>query len=78
MFPEGRLEDEMNWFSKNQIEFIFCCDANFGMFPRDPDIARMTGIVKQKTGYPHALSVQNTKNSTDRSYETQKFFVTMD
>ena len=72
MFPEGRLEDEMNWFSKNQIEFIFCCDANFGMFPRDPDIARMTGIVKQKTGYPHALSVQNTKNSTDRSYETQK------
>jgi hypothetical protein len=42
------------------------------MFPRDPSIARMTGQIKQKTGYPHALSVQNTKNSTERSYETQK------
>ncbi|MCP9882397.1 hypothetical protein KBY65_07875 [Cyanobium sp. Alchichica 3B3-8F6] len=72
MFDYGRLEEEMNWFSSNKIEYIFCCDANFGMFPRDPEIAKMVGEVKKRTGYPHALSVQNTKNSTERSYLTQK------
>jgi len=72
MFDYNRLEEEMYWFSRNNIEYIFCCDANFGMFPRDPEIAKMVGEVKKKTGYPHALSVQNTKNSTERSYLTQK------
>ena len=72
MFPTDRLTEEMMWFSSNKIEYIFCCDANFGMFPRDPDIAKMTGEIKQKSGFPQALSVQNTKNSTERSYLTQK------
>jgi radical SAM superfamily enzyme YgiQ (UPF0313 family) len=72
LFDYERLEKEMLWFSENKVEYIFCCDANFGLFPRDPDIARMVGEIKKRTGYPHALSVQNTKNSTERSYETQK------
>ena len=72
IFPESRLTEEMEWFSHNSIEYIFCCDANFGMFTRDPKIALMTGQIKERTGFPHALSVQNTKNSTERSYETQK------
>jgi len=72
LFDYDRLEKEMNWFSNKKVEYIFCCDANFGLFPRDPDIARMVGEIKRRTGYPHALSVQNTKNSTERSYLTQK------
>ena len=72
VFPEGRLKEEMEWFSHHSIEYIFCCDANFGMFKRDPKLAKMVGEIKKKTGFPHALSVQNTKNSTERSYETQK------
>lgn len=72
VFPEARLKEEMEWFSHHAIEYIFCCDANFGMFTRDPKIARMVGSIKEQTGYPHALSVQNTKNGTERSYETQK------
>ena len=72
IFPEDRLKEEMEWFSHHGIEYIFCCDANFGMFKRDPELAKMVGKIKEKTGFPHALSVQNTKNSTERSYETQK------
>ena len=72
VFPGERLKEEMEWFSHHSIEYIFCCDANFGMFKRDPELAKMVGQIKEKTGYPHALSVQNTKNSTERSYETQK------
>lgn len=67
-----RLKQEMDWFSDNRIEFIFCCDANFGILPRDVDLARHAADNKQRTGYPKALSVQNTKNATERAYLTQK------
>ena len=32
VFPQERLKEEMEWFSHHSIEYIFCCDANFGMF----------------------------------------------
>mgnify|MGYP006267261893 CR=1 FL=1 len=71
-FGEERLYREVDWFAKNKIEYIFCCDANFGIQKRDVDIANYVARVKQATGYPVALSVQNTKNATERAYETQK------
>jgi hypothetical protein len=58
--------------SQNKIEFVFCCDANFGMLPRDVEIAEYIAKVKKETGYPHALSVQNAKNATERTYQVQK------
>jgi len=67
-----RLQKEMDWFSNNKIEFIFSCDANFGILPRDVEIAEYAAANKNKYGYPHALSVQNTKNATERAYLTQK------
>ena len=70
-FDIQRLRDEIAWFAQHQIEFIFCCDSNFGILPRDLEIVDLVSAVKQATGYPQALSVQNTKNA-DRSYEIQK------
>jgi radical SAM superfamily enzyme YgiQ (UPF0313 family) len=67
-----RVFDELDWFSKNRIEFIFCCDANFGMLARDYDIAMKAVENKKKFGYPHVLSVQNTKNARERAYKVQK------
>ena len=67
-----RVYDELDWFSKNKVEFIFCCDANFGILPRDYDIALRAAENKKKYGYPHVLSVQNTKNARARAYKVQK------
>ncbi len=67
-----RIYDELDWFSKNKVEFIFCCDANFGMLPRDYDIAMRAAKNKKKYGYPKVLSVQNTKNARERAYKVQK------
>lgn len=67
-----RIKEEINYFSEKKIEFIFCCDANFGMLKRDIDIAEYVAEIKRKTGYPQALSVQNTKNGTEKSYAVQK------
>jgi radical SAM superfamily enzyme YgiQ (UPF0313 family) len=71
-FGEERLFREVDWFADKKIEYIFCCDANFGIQKRDVDIANYVAGVKKETGYPVALSVQNTKNATERAYLTQK------
>ncbi|MGA7935729.1 MAG: B12-binding domain-containing radical SAM protein [Kovacikia sp.] len=71
-FDLERLFREVDWFAAHQIQFVFCCDANFGILPRDLDIAHYVAAIKQQSGYPVALSVQNTKNATERSYQVQK------
>lgn len=71
-FDLERLKKEVEWFADHNIEFIFCCDANFGLMPRDYEIVQYVGEIKKKYGYPKALSVQNTKNATDRAYNVQK------
>ena len=70
-FEEERLHGEIDWIAANKVEFVFCCDANFGMLPRDLELARAVVRSKQERGYPAMLSVQNTKNATDRAYAVQ-------
>lgn len=71
-FDLERLHKEVDWFSEHQVDFIFCCDANFGILPRDVEIATYVAEVKAITGFPAGLSVQNTKNATNRAYQVQK------
>ncbi len=71
-FDIERIHKEVEWFSSRKIEFVFCCDANFGILSRDVDIASYVAESKKKTGFPQALSVQATKNATERAYKTQK------
>lgn len=71
-FPLQRVLDELEWIAKKKIEFIFCCDANFGMLARDLDIARHAVKMNLAHGYPTAMSIQNTKNATERAYQIQK------
>jgi radical SAM superfamily enzyme YgiQ (UPF0313 family) len=71
-FDLQRLLKEVDWFADKKIEFIFCCDANYGMLKRDYEITKYVADTKQRLGYPRALSVQNTKNGTDRAYRVQK------
>ena len=71
-FDLPRLYKELEWFAEKKIEYVFCANANFGILPRDIDIAKYAAEIKIKTGYPDGLSVQNTKNSTERAYQVQK------
>lgn len=71
-FELSRLYKEIDWFADKKIEFVFCADANFGMFDRDYDIAVRMAESKQKCGYPRTVSVQNTKNATEKAYKVQK------
>jgi len=71
-FDMERIQAEIDWFGRHRIGFVLCCDANFGMLPRDLDIAK--GIVdsRKRTGFPFSFMIQNAKNATERSYDIQK------
>jgi len=71
-YDVDKIFEEIEWFSRHKIEFLFCCDANFGMLVRDVEIVRYIAENKKKHGYPKAFSVQNTKNSTKRIYDIYK------
>ena len=71
-FDLRRIYAEIDWLSRNRIEFVFCCDANFGILKRDFDIAERVAEKKKHFGYPKAFSVQNTKNSKTRIFKLQK------
>jgi len=71
-FELDRLYQELEWFAYHKIEYIFVCDANFGIQKRDVEIARYVCEMKRRTGFPDGFSVQNTKNATERAYLTQK------
>lgn len=71
-FGMDRLTQELEWFVRNEIQYIFVCDANFGIQKRDVEIAEHVARLHRETGYPHGFSVQNTKNATERAYLTQK------
>ena len=71
-FDIDRLYQEADWFSDHHIGYVFVCDANFGMLPRDLDIARRVADNRARTNFPQGFSVQNTKNATERAYATQK------
>jgi radical SAM superfamily enzyme YgiQ (UPF0313 family) len=71
-FEQDRLFDELGWFASKKIEYIFVCDANFGIQKRDIEIAERVADIRKRTGFPQGFSVQNTKNATERAYLTQK------
>lgn len=71
-FDVDRVFKEIEWFADHKVEFLFCCDANFGILSRDLDIARHLAGTKKDRGYPHVINMATTKNATDRSYLVQK------
>jgi radical SAM superfamily enzyme YgiQ (UPF0313 family) len=71
-FELERLNGEIDWFASHRVKYIFVCDANFGIQKRDVEIAGYVAKVRKATGFPHGFSVQNTKNATERAYQSQK------
>jgi hypothetical protein len=69
-----RIASEIEWMAQHDIHHLVVCDANFGIFERDVEIARMLADVYVKHTSYLAVSVQNTKNRTERSEQIQRVF----
>jgi radical SAM superfamily enzyme YgiQ (UPF0313 family) len=68
-----RLIEEINWMGANRIQYIFNCNANFGiLFDRDLEIANHIANAKLKFGYPTFFTTNWTKNSHDKIIQIAK------
>jgi putative methyltransferase len=72
MFPLPRVFAELEWMAAHKMEFVYLVDANFGMFPRDEEIARKLVEMKETAGYPNRLQVSYAKNEPDRVFRINK------
>jgi radical SAM superfamily enzyme YgiQ (UPF0313 family) len=57
--------------SAGQVTWIFC-DANFGILPRDIEIAKKIREVMDRTGYPVNAYLWHSKNAGNRNIEIAK------
>ncbi len=73
-FDIDRVREEIEWFAKMKIANVFLADANFGILPRDTEIAELAAETKAKYGYPTYIMYSAAKNNPDRSIEIAKTF----
>lgn len=71
-FDMERLKAEIEWFAQRGINHVFVCDANFGILPRDLELAEYLVEASRRYNNYLAVSVQNAKNATERTYKIQK------
>lgn len=68
-FPMERIRAELDWMVKNKVEYVYCADANFGLFPRDTEIADLIIHYRDNYGYPQVFKTNYTKNRDDIVFE---------
>lgn len=62
-FDLERVLAEVEWTAKAKTASVSIADANFGIFPRDVDIARKAAQLKNETGYPRGFGGNFAKNT---------------
>ena len=72
LFPLEKVMAELEWMSEHNMEFVYCVDANFGMFERDETIAQKIVELKEKRGYPNRLQVSYAKCEQERVFRINK------
>lgn len=69
--PLAQVLEEIDYIaekSAGQLTWIFC-DSNFGILPRDVEIAKKVREIMDKKGYPTNVTVWQSKNTSKRNIE---------
>jgi radical SAM superfamily enzyme YgiQ (UPF0313 family) len=61
-----RIKAELDYLARNRVKSIGICDANFGMLPRDVEIAEHIVELHNRTGYPSRVMYNTAKNHAER------------
>ena len=67
-----RVLGEIEFAARHRVKLIGFCDANFGILPRDVDIARYIVQMKEQYGYPQEIGYTNAKTASPRLTEIIK------
>jgi radical SAM superfamily enzyme YgiQ (UPF0313 family) len=62
LFPYEKIEKELMWVAEHKIDYVYCADANFGLFERDDKITDLIARLKTEKGYPQRFRVNIAKN----------------
>jgi radical SAM superfamily enzyme YgiQ (UPF0313 family) len=66
-WEESRLFKEIEWFADNEIPYIDCCDANFGIYQdRDMRLAKKLKEVALAKHFPERIRPAWAKNSSEK------------
>jgi hypothetical protein len=65
-FPLERVLGEFAWAAERGHRGLHLCDANFGILPRDVEIAERIAEMRRATGYPAFAMFTPAKNTTRR------------
>ena len=71
-FSKEQVLQEIDWFSKNKIVYIWGGDPNFGMFDDDIEIAQRLIDAKNTTGYPQIFNINYSKIKVDNVFLINK------
>ncbi len=66
------VKAEIDWLSSKKIEYCYCADSNFGLFPRDIEIVDYVVEKHNKTGYPDKFQACYSKTNPERVFEINK------
>jgi putative methyltransferase len=67
--PFDVVKAEIEFIASLDPNYVYLADANFGILPRDVEIAKIIADVKSKTNQPKNMYVSYSKNNLDRNLE---------
>lgn len=70
--PLDRVVAEMEWLAAHKIQFCYCTDSNFGMFPQDFQIVDAFMEIKKRTGYPETFMCCTTEDGGEKEFRINK------
>ena len=68
-FDIERVKAEVEWFARMKVKSLLLADANFGMLPRDLEIADLLNEARARYGYPKFVHYSPAKNNPERTVE---------
>ncbi|MBQ6066649.1 MAG: radical SAM protein [Clostridia bacterium] len=71
-FPLEKVFAEIEWCAQHRIDYVYCADGNFGILPRDYQIAEFAVNVKKRCGYPRVFNACYAKNSNENVFRISK------
>lgn len=74
LFDLERVRAEIEWLAARKVPILWCADANFGIFDRDVEIAKMIVDAKRRHGFPRQFFVNYAKNATANLAEIIRIF----
>jgi len=71
-YSKRQVEEEIEWFARHKIEYVWGADPNFGMFDDDMEIAGVLVEAKRRTGYPKVFNVNYSKTKAENVFYINK------